>query len=188
MNGPTAGSPFDARPGAGAGGLISNLRQAYEELRRPADAASAPRQPRADVRAAVLRILADESLNGYQIVRAIEERSTGAWTPGAGAVYPVLQLLSDERLVTAVESDGRKTWSLTDAGRVAAATVQDPFAAQEAPGTRVSPRRGAVSRAAAQLVQTAVLVAQTGTPQQVGDAVGVLDDARRRLIAILARN
>ncbi|MFY0022555.1 PadR family transcriptional regulator, partial [Acinetobacter baumannii] len=70
-----------------------------------------------DVRSAVLSLLLEEPMHGYQIIREIEERSGGSWKPSPGSVYPTLQLLTDEGLVRAEESGGRKTYSLTEEGR-----------------------------------------------------------------------
>ncbi|MFZ8278296.1 PadR family transcriptional regulator, partial [Staphylococcus aureus] len=69
---------------------------------------------------AVLSLLLEEPMHGYQIIREIEERSGGSWKPSPGSVYPTLQLLTDEGLVRAEESGGRKTYSLTEEGRAAA--------------------------------------------------------------------
>ena len=76
----------------------------------------APRMGRGDVRAAVLALLAEQPMHGYQIIREIEERSGGSWKPSPGSVYPTLQLLADEGLISAEESNGRKIYSLTDGG------------------------------------------------------------------------
>ena len=76
-----------------------------------------PKAGRGDVRAAILALLREGPRNGYQIMSEIEERSGGAWRPSPGAVYPALQQLADEGLVEAEESSGRRTFSLTEAGR-----------------------------------------------------------------------
>ena len=76
-----------------------------------------PKASRGDVRAAILALLREGPCNGYQIMSEIEERSGGAWRPSPGAVYPALQQLADEGLVEAEESSGRRTFSLTEAGR-----------------------------------------------------------------------
>ena len=76
-----------------------------------------PKAGRGDVRAAILALLREGPRNGYQIMSEIEERSGGAWRPSPGAVYPALQQLADEGLIEAEESGGRRTFSLTDAGR-----------------------------------------------------------------------
>ena len=194
MSGSTTSSPFGARAQGGDGrGPIEKARQLLEQLRDPeqAQVRAGTRSNRADVRAVVLTLLLDHPMNGYEIVRALAASGDGSPTPGAGAVYPVLQLIADEGLADASDTDGRKVYSLTAAGRVAAEAARDRGAAEEAPTAAVPRgpvRRGALSRSAAQLVQTAVLVSRTGAPQQVAEAVDVLDDARRTLVSILARN
>ena len=50
-------------------------------------------------------------------MQEVEERSDGVWRPSPGSVYPALQQLEDEGLIRSQESDGRKLFALTDAGR-----------------------------------------------------------------------
>jgi DNA-binding PadR family transcriptional regulator len=76
-----------------------------------------PRARRGDIRAAILHLLADRPMHGYEMIRELQERSNGVWKPSAGSIYPTLQLLEDEGLVTANEESGKKLYSLTDAGR-----------------------------------------------------------------------
>src|SRR5213079_3522103 len=75
------------------------------------------RMRRGDVRAAVLVLLAEEPRNGYGLMQEIERRSDGVWRPSPGSVYPALQQLEDEGLVRSTESDGRRVFELTEAGR-----------------------------------------------------------------------
>ncbi|MFD1720694.1 PadR family transcriptional regulator [Amnibacterium endophyticum] len=150
-----------------------------------------------DVRGDVLTVLAEQPSNGYRVVRVLADRADGGSAPGAGDVYPVLQLLADEGLATAEELDGRRVWTLTDAGRAAADAARDRAAAGPATGT--STRRGpfdgagavagagSTARAVAQLGQAAALAAQTGSRDQVAEVVAVIDEARRRIVSILAR-
>ena len=77
-----------------------------------------PRAKRGDVRAAALALLAQEPMNGYQIIQEIGERSDGVWRPSPGSVYPALQQLEDEGLIRAETDDsGRRSYQLTDEGR-----------------------------------------------------------------------
>src|SRR4051794_29636160 len=69
--------------------------QAFEQLRSTFEKKVGSRMGRGDVRAAVLSLLAEKPMHGYQIIREIEERSGGSWKPSAGSVYPTLQLLAD---------------------------------------------------------------------------------------------
>ncbi|WP_156155824.1 PadR family transcriptional regulator [Demequina phytophila] len=73
-------------------------------------------RPRGDVRVAILLLLADQPRHGYDLIKEIEERSGGAWVPSPGSIYPTLQVLEDEGLVTVELVDGRKTASLTESG------------------------------------------------------------------------
>ena len=61
----------------------------------------APKARRGDVRAAILGVLAEHSMNGYQLIQEIAERSGGVWKPSPGSIYPTLQQLEDEGLVRA---------------------------------------------------------------------------------------
>ena len=62
-------------------------------------------------------------MHGYQVMQELAERSGGRWHPSAGSVYPTLQQLEDEGLVTVEDRDGRRTFALTDAGRTAATAI-----------------------------------------------------------------
>jgi DNA-binding PadR family transcriptional regulator len=142
---------------------------------------------RGDVRAAILALLAEEPRNGYQIIQEIAERSEGGWKPSPGAVYPALQQLTDEGLVRAEETDGRKTFTLTEAGRAYIEAHPDEV---RAPWEDMTPDIGDdvhelfdLSRQAASAL---FQLAQTGTDGQVRQAKQVLTETRRKLYQILA--
>ncbi|RZI92395.1 MAG: PadR family transcriptional regulator [Microbacterium sp.] len=145
---------------------------------------------RGDVRAAILSLLAEKPMHGYQIIQQIEERSGGSWKPSPGSVYPTLQLLTDEGLIDVEESSGRKTYSLTEEGRAAAEDADRPWPTREggesAP-THGGPWHSALPKAGANLAQAAMQVGRTGSPEQIDEAVAVIDEARRKLYAILAQ-
>ncbi|GAA0997314.1 PadR family transcriptional regulator [Subtercola frigoramans] len=163
--------------------------EAMEQLRTTFDKRVGTRVGRGDVREAVLALLAEQPMHGYQIIHEIEERSGGRWKPSAGSVYPTLQLLSDEGLIEATESNGRKTYTLTDAGREkVAASDSTTFGANESTESKDGHRFTALPKAGVELAQAAAQVGRTGSPEQVKQAVAVLEDARRRLYAILAQD
>jgi len=168
------------------GNNVDSMWQAVEELRSRFEKRTGARAGRGEVRSAVLALLAERPMHGYQIIREIEERSGGSWKPSAGSVYPTLQLLADEGLIQAEESNGRKSYSLTDEGR-AEATDAGRSAPWEATETAPGAAFTALPKAGVELAQAAAQVGRTGTPEQVMEAVAVLDDARRRLYAILAQ-
>lgn len=189
MSGPFGGNGFSGRRGGSDGGWASGaVWDAMEQLRGQFEQKAGTRMGRGDVRAAVLRLLAEKPMHGYQIIQEIGERSGGSWKPSPGSVYPTLQLLADEGLINAEESNGRKTYSLTDEGRQVADAAPERSAPWESHGTRESGRVTALPKAGLDLAQAAAQVGRTGTPKQVDEAVGVLDEARRKLYSILAQN
>ncbi|HWR85551.1 MAG TPA: PadR family transcriptional regulator [Rhodoglobus sp.] len=185
MNGSFRNDGFTGRRGADSW-PASAVWDAMEQLRGQFEQKTSSRMARGDVRAAVLALLAEKPMHGYQIIREIEERSGGAWKPSPGSVYPTLQLLLDEGLISAEESNGRKTYSLTAEGRLVA-DAADRTAPWEGQGARDGGRTGALPKAGIELAQAAAQVGRSGSPEQVNEAVAVLDEARRRLYAILAQ-
>ncbi|WP_345761296.1 PadR family transcriptional regulator [Diaminobutyricibacter sp. McL0608] len=171
--------------GFGAGNPGEGIWQTMEQIFSAFEKRVGTRVGRGDVRAAVLALLAEKPMHGYQIIREIEERSGGSWKPSAGSVYPTLQLLADEGLISVEESNGRKTYALTDEGREEAASAADS-APWETTGE--GPAFNALPKAGIELAQAAAQVRRTGSPEQVQQAVAVLDEARRRLYSILAQD
>jgi DNA-binding PadR family transcriptional regulator len=188
MNASYMGDGFTGPSGGwGQGRAPQGLWEAMEQLRGMFEQKVAPRMGRGDVRAAVLALLAERPMHGYQIIQEIEDRSGGAWKPSPGSVYPTLQLLADEGLIVAEEANGRKTYALTEGGRAEAAAAAD----RQAPWLASSEREGgfaALPKAGMELAQAAAQVGRTGSPEQVQQAVAALDEARRRLYSILAQD
>lgn len=145
------------------------------------------RARRGDVRAAVLRLLAERPMHGYQIIQELTERTGGAWNPSPGSVYPTLAALEDQGLIRAEELDGRRTFTLTDTGRAEV----ERAAAGPAPWDEVAAGTGGFQelRDVVMGVMTAARqVAADGTPSQVTRAVSLLKDTRRKLYQLLAED
>jgi DNA-binding PadR family transcriptional regulator len=178
-----------SRPGGrgGFGNPADAMWDAMEQLRSGFDKRVGTRMGRGDVRAAILALLAEEPMHGYQIIREIGERTGGRWKPSAGSVYPTLQLLADEGIVTVETSQDRKIYSLTEDGREEAteAVASAPWAASESHEGRPF---GAVSKAGVELAQAVAQVARSGSAEQQHEAVAVLDEARRKIYSILAQD
>jgi DNA-binding PadR family transcriptional regulator len=155
-----------------------------------------PRVRRGDVRVAILAVLADEPLNGYQVIQQIADRTDGAWRPSPGSVYPTISQLEDEGLIEGDDERGRRTLRLSDAGRDYLTTHPDEVAGVWAPFendgrgaredgvesadfTSLKPELGRVMNAVWQIITT-------GTDDQRRAAIGVLVEARRGLYGILA--
>jgi DNA-binding PadR family transcriptional regulator len=145
-----------------------------------------PRMGRGDVRAAILALLTEEPMHGYQIITELTERSGGAWHPSPGSVYPTLQAMEDQGLVTANKSEGRRVFSLTDEGRAAAEAAGDgPAPWEDAARGANRPLldlRGLIGEVAAATMQ----VGRAGNEQQVKAVGEILADTRRRIYLILA--
>jgi DNA-binding PadR family transcriptional regulator len=70
-----------------------------------------------DLKYVILELLQEKPSHGYEIIRALEERSRGFYTPSPGAIYPTLQMLEDLDYVTVRQQDGKKVYTITEAGR-----------------------------------------------------------------------
>jgi DNA-binding PadR family transcriptional regulator len=143
------------------------------------------RVPRGDVRAAVLLLLAEQPMHGYQLMQTIADRSGGRWTPSPGAIYPTLNQLEDEGLVSVTADSGRKLVTLTETGRQHVEEHRegwpDPFAAAsgEHPGANLRVLLEELHIAARQ-------VARNGSDAQRAAAAEILGGARRSLYLLLA--
>ncbi len=71
-----------------------------------------------DLRLVILRLIADKPRHGYEIIKEIEERVAGAYSPSPGVIYPTLTLLEELGYVATAPGEGaRKSHAITDAGR-----------------------------------------------------------------------
>ena len=125
-------------------------------------------------------------MHGYQIIQELTDRSGGAWNPGPGSVYPTLQALEDQELVTSETAGSKRVYSLTDKGRTAAeagkGTARTPWDDMaEASGPRIELRQAMQA-----LFAAAAQVERTGTDEQIGKATEHLAQARKAIYLLLA--
>lgn len=71
---------------------------------------------RGDVKYALLELLASQPMHGYQMMKGLEEKTGGLYSPSPGSIYPTLQMLEDREFVLSEEISGKKTYSITEAG------------------------------------------------------------------------
>jgi DNA-binding PadR family transcriptional regulator len=136
---------------------------------------------RGEIRPLILTVLATKPMHGYEVITELEAQSGGRWRPSAGSVYPTLQQLGDEGLVTSEEIDGRRVYALTDEGRAAAAS------APHSPWTDPGRGRGHdVRHLARQVAEAAMQVQRVGSPNAAVAAREILVDTRARLYGLLA--
>ena len=69
-----------------------------------------------EMRLVILRLIREKPRHGYEIIKALEERMGGCYTPSAGSVYPTLQMLEDQGYVRIVEDSGKKVYHITPEG------------------------------------------------------------------------
>jgi DNA-binding PadR family transcriptional regulator len=136
---------------------------------------------RGEIRPLILAVLASKPMHGYEVITELEAQSGGRWRPSAGSVYPTLQQLADEGLVTSEETDGRRVYALTDEGKAAAATGPRSPWADAGRG-----RDGDVRQLARQVAEAAMQVQRVGSPNAGIAARAILIDTRAKLYGLLA--
>ena len=175
--GPWGGRPpMGARPGGGPRGGWGRPTPPHP---------GRGRGRRGDVRQAVLRVIAEQPSTGYQVMTAIADRSQNLWKPGPGSIYPALQAMTDEGLVSCQEGEGgRKIYTITEAGtsRLAEHSGTAPWErmTHDMAGTldlrpAMEALRGAVAQAA-----------RSGTQAQRRRVAELLDATRRQVYLVLA--
>ena len=175
----------ESRKGFDPSATVDAMWEAFEQVRSGIKKEVGTRMGRGDVRSAILVLLAEQPRHGYQLIREIEERTDGRWKPSAGSVYPTLQMLADEGLVTVATDEDRKIYSLTAEGKEAADVASAPW--QDTPAGESRPY-GPLAKAGFDLAQAAAEAARSGSSAQQEQVVEVLTTARRRIYSILAQD
>jgi DNA-binding PadR family transcriptional regulator len=142
---------------------------------------------RGDIRAAILLLLAERPMHGYEMIQEIAERSQDLWRPSPGSVYPTLQLLVDEGLITGTETEGSKRlFQLTEEGRAAAEKIETPPWDEIADG--VDPSHLNLRAAVGQLFGAVAQSAHAATTEQQQRIVEIVNNARREIYTILSED
>jgi DNA-binding PadR family transcriptional regulator len=145
------------------------------------------RARRGDMQAAILGLLAEQPMHGYQVIQELANRSGGAWTPGPGSVYPTLQAMEEQGLVAGEQDGSRRVFSLTDAGREAL-RIQGP-GREPMPWEQIAHASGprlALRQSIGGLFAASAQIERTGTDDQVEKAVALIDQTRKALYLLLA--
>lgn len=132
-------------------------------------------------------LLGERPMHGYELINELTERSSGRWQPSPGTIYPALGRMEERGLVESDGDDGTKRFTLTDAGRERLATLEAERGDRPAPWDESgSGRRGDLRSAMSEIGGQARQIGRFGSAAQFEAATAVLDDAKRRLYAILA--
>ena len=165
---------FDDMPPGGFGGRRRGRKRMFES---------------GELRLVLLKLIADEPRHGYDLIRAIEEMTGGAYAPSPGVVYPTLTLLQDMGFVEEAESEGqRKPFQATDEGRAHLDENEDEideiFERLEETGSHRRRRhRPEMGRAVGNLM-TALknrVVHEGWNEELLDEVVNILDEAAQRI-------
>lgn len=141
------------------------------------------RARRGDVRAAVLTLLAERPMHGYEMIKEIAERSGGWWRPSPGSVYPTLQMLADEGLVTSDSDSGKRLYSLTEDGAAEAAKLDGTPPWEQGDERRPE---SALRDAVGGLINAVQGSAASRDPELVAKTAKILTEARKQVYLLLA--
>ncbi|OBF14091.1 PadR family transcriptional regulator [Mycobacterium sp. ACS4331] len=143
---------------------------------------------RGDVRVAILKLLAERPMHGYEMIQEIAGRTQQLWKPSPGSVYPTLQMLEDEGLIVAAaeQGGGRKLFELTDQGREAADKIET------APWDEITedadPGQMNLSAALGQLAAAVAQSTHAASADQQQRIVDIVNTARREIYQILGED
>jgi len=142
---------------------------------------SGARARRGDIKYLILDVLAEGPRHGYDIITELEKRSNGRYRPSPGSVYPTLTLLEEGGFITGEQSEGKRVFSITAAGRELLAKKPADDASADNDDDGIDLRAAAFKLGAA--VMQAARASDAASQQKVHD---ILDRARREIYKILA--
>ncbi|MDA8197518.1 MAG: PadR family transcriptional regulator [Actinomycetota bacterium] len=147
-----------------------------------------PRAGRGDVRYAILQLLSETPRHGYDLIQELATRSNGAWQPSPGSVYPTLQALEDEGLISPEVVEGKKVFSLTEAGRGYLQANPRSSAPWDDIATRVEDGFEEIRKAAGAVVAAVMQGVQSGTQTQRAAILELLNSTKRSIYKILSED
>ena len=140
----------------------------------------ARRVARGDMGPIVLNVLLEKPMHGYEIIRHLEERSRGFWRPSAGSIYPTLQLLEEQDLVSSQELDGKKVYTITEKGREEAGKTQGRHPWDDADSTPSVE----LWKTFPGFMHAIKHLCRKGTDEQIKKAAAIIEKARQEIDAL----
>jgi DNA-binding PadR family transcriptional regulator len=144
-----------------------------------------------EIRLALLSMLESGPKHGYELMKELESKSNNIYKASAGAVYPALQQLEDEGLITSDQSEGKRKYSLTDSGKTELQSEAETVSriwqrAREAGSWVVGPEGVEMARPAAEVMKTAIRVAGRNVSDhaKIDKIREILDRAKREIEAL----
>ena len=148
------------------------------------------RQRRGDIKFVLLELLKDQPRHGYEMIKILEERSSGFYRPSPGVVYPTLQLLEEEGNVTSEMVEGKRVYTITDAGRELLTEQEESREPGFGPRwgrSQETPQLMELQRTIMALHESANQAARYGTPEQIQAVQEAIESANQQVHSILAR-
>jgi DNA-binding PadR family transcriptional regulator len=143
------------------------------------------RMRRGGMKYRILELLAERPRHGYDIIRDLEARHEG-YRPSPGSIYPTLQMLEDGGFVTSETVDGKRIYTIADAGRrlleSRSADAGDAGADDESQRAPWAELRDSAIKLGAAVMQAA----RDGDQANIERVRDILDRSRREIYAILA--
>lgn len=137
----------------------------------------------------VLKLLADESRHGYDLIREFRRKG---WPGGAGSIYPLLAALEGEGFILGRDEGERRTYEVTDKGREHLREHSGGFGTffehdddEEEPAGNET--HGALRDAAGRLMQAVMQVGPSSKPETIERVCTILDTTRREIYTLLAQ-
>jgi DNA-binding PadR family transcriptional regulator len=140
-----------------------------------------------DLRFLLLALIAEKPRHGYELIKAIEEKLGGAYSPSPGVIYPMLTLLEETGLASVTNEGTRKLYSITEEGKQTLeenrALVDAIFERMSGVGAAARPadRDPQILRAIQNLRVALGLRSATLSAEQRSRIVEILDQAAREI-------
>lgn len=140
-----------------------------------------------ELKLVLLRLIGDQPRHGYDLIRAIEERTGGSYAPSPGVVYPTLTLLGDMGQIEETPSEGnRKVFATTEEGRRVLEDKAEEIAALMARLDQLGEMRersdgASIRRAMHNLKAVLLHRLRDADVDTIHEAVALIDEAARKI-------
>ena len=145
-----------------------------------------PPAPRGAVGGGGLGRVGERPMHRVEMIKEIDERSAGAWTPSAGSIYPTLQMLEDEGLIRGEASEGKRRFALTEEGRAAHEEKAGEPTPWDAVTAGAAPEQLQLRASVGKLHHAVGQVFHAADDDQQKRVRELLDETRRKIYGILA--
>ncbi|MBV8082542.1 MAG: PadR family transcriptional regulator [Candidatus Eremiobacteraeota bacterium] len=148
------------------------------------EGANERRARRGDMKFIVLAALSEKPMHGYDIIQSLEQQQEGRYRPSPGSIYPTLQMLEDGGFVTSEQADGKRVYTITEAGRTLLSQRRTEETADE--GDDDERNWSAIRDSAKKFIAAAGQGIMHENPKVREQVRAIVDEARKKIYKILA--